>query len=91
MQEALVMARKHVPDRLVCETAVEMHFDTDLPRANLIERLMAKTGECEKVCYSAAYRSAGRGLIDYGVSVRQAWVTPEGEALIEAAKGPSSN
>lgn len=86
------MAMKDVSDLLVCQTVIEMHEDTVLPRANLIERLMSKTGQCEKVCNLAAMRCTDRAYIEYGVSVRRAWLTTKGRVLMErAAKSPSSN
>lgn len=84
MGEGSRMATKDINDLQVCMHARDM----DIPRRarksgqHLIERLMTATGECEKVCYCAAERAVGRGLIDYGVSVRQAWVTKEGYELI---------
>lgn len=77
------MATKDVPDTLVCQVVSEMADEPSAPdRHNLIDRLMERTGQCEKVCYSAAFRSAGRDLIEYGVSVRWPWLTDKGNALL---------
>jgi hypothetical protein len=46
--------------------------------------IMQQTGECFKVCYAAMERSSGRDLIECGVSLRTAWVTPKGRELIDA-------
>lgn len=85
------MARKDVPDLLVLRVAREMWAELNSgpfrhDRKNLIERLMDSTGQCEKVCYSAAYRTADRGLIEYGVSIRWPWATPEGIVVLGKAK-----
>lgn len=54
----------------------------DMP--NPAEAWVSK-GFPEKVIYSKLKKLLDRGLIDYGVSVRQCWLTPEGEAHL--AKG----
>lgn len=38
----------------------------------------------EKVIEAKLYHLDDRGLIEYGVSLRTAWLTPEGVALLEA-------
>lgn len=84
------MATKDISDLQVCIAARDRTAETLRRRRseetgpNLIERLMAISGQCEKVCCCAAYRAAGRGLIDYGVSVRHAWPTEKGNELIAA-------
>ena len=42
------------------------------------EILARETGEPEKVCYRAMERASRKGLINYGVSLRSGWLTPEG-------------
>lgn len=82
------MARKDVPDLLVCRTTQELQGDmTRSDPRHLILRLMEKTGQCEKVCYAAAFRSADRDLIEYGVAVRWPWLTDKGRALIGDQRG----
>lgn len=44
--------------------------------------LIAHTGAPAKVALAAMDRAASRGLIDYGVSLRTAWPTPAGQALL---------
>lgn len=44
--------------------------------------LAAQTGEPEKVCFRAMERAEARGLIECGVSLRTAWLTDAGEALL---------
>ena len=44
--------------------------------------LMERTGQPFKVCYAAMERACDRDYIEYGVSLRTAWPTPKGEALL---------
>ena len=46
------------------------------------EILQVETGQPEKVCYKCMERAADRGLLEYGVSLRTAWLTDKGEALL---------
>lgn len=81
------MARKDIPDLLVCQVTEEMDPDRGVPgRKHLIQRLMEKTGQCEKVCYAAAARTADRGLIEYGVAVRWPWLTRKGRWMLAHEK-----
>lgn len=79
------MARKDIPDWLVCASCVEFrkrnHLSDNIVFA--IDILMEWTGEPEKVCYAAMERTDDRGYIDYGVSLRTSWVTDEGAELLE--------
>lgn len=47
--------------------------------------LMRTTGQPEKVCYRAMERAFGRGLLDYGMWLRGAWITDKGKALLATA------
>ena len=71
------MGRKDVTDRMILEAI----RDRDTPTST-IDLLMRRTGESEKVCYAAMERALARGLIDYGVSLRTAWATEAGKALL---------
>lgn len=46
------------------------------------ELLAESTGECEKVCYRAMERAAKHGLLEYGTSLRTAWLTDKGRQLL---------
>lgn len=92
------MARKDIPDWLVVLCAEQMRArwqhlepakiaDPRLPWLHLVRRLAFATGQPEKVCYAACERSSRRRLIDYGISVRGAWPTPEGLALLSRFGG----
>lgn len=83
------MARKNISDLLICQIAHGMQ-DVQKSTSHLIARLMAASGECEKVCYAAAHRAADRGLIEYGVAIRWPWLTEKGQALVNAERGQMS-
>lgn len=51
--------------------------------------LVDATGAPEKVCWAAMERALKRGYIDYGVSLRSAWRTGTGTALLYAANHPA--
>lgn len=74
------MATKDISDRQVCEAYAAYAREHCLPFAD--ERLMAATGQPEKVCYRAMERADKRGLIEYGVSLRSGWLTDKGKALL---------
>lgn len=44
--------------------------------------LATLSGECVKVCFRAMERASDRGLIDWGTSIRTAWPTDAGTALL---------
>lgn len=48
--------------------------------------LMERTGQPMKVCYRAMERADDRGLLEYGVSLRTAWITEKGRALLASAE-----
>lgn len=73
---------KDITDAQVVAACVKAKETGDFP----LSELMDATGMHTKVCYSAMQRAARRGLIDYGVSLRTGWATPEGLALLEALK-----
>lgn len=80
------MARKDVSDQQVVEAYAEA---TRLRRGSPgsivwpTDILMRVTGQCEKVCYRAMERAEQRGLLDFGVSLRAGWLTPQGEEFLK--------
>lgn len=50
--------------------------------------LSEKTGAPIKVCFSAMEREADRGFVEYGVSLRTGWLTPEGVEELRKLRGP---
>ena len=83
------MARKHITDVMVCEACDAFHHpDPDITnRPDPLEYLCLRTGQSPKVCWRAMERACSRNLIEWGVSLRYAWVTPKGRALLASA-GP---
>lgn len=75
------MATKHISDKQVVE-AVAI-FNRDRGRWPY-ELLAESTGQCEKVCFRAMERACDRGLLEYGVSLRTAWLTEDGRKLLES-------
>lgn len=75
------MQTKDITDRMVCEAVSEYNKD---PHNNPFPyvALSKKTGCAEKVAFRAMERADDRGLIDYGVSLRTAWLTETGENLV---------
>lgn len=74
------MATKHINDAMVVEAALVSSFRGSGTSA--IEYLEYVTEESHKVCLRAVERACSRGLIDYGVSLRRPWPTPEGLSLL---------
>jgi len=66
------MATKDVTDEMVLK-AVEQSRSNGF-NSWPYKILAQQTGECKKVCFRAMERAARRGLIEYGVSLRTAWV-----------------
>ena len=76
------MATKNITDEQVVRACVEQHSNGFNPDAETL--LMQWTGEPLKVCQNAMQRASRNGLIDYGVSLRTAWATPEGLQALTA-------
>jgi hypothetical protein len=66
------MATKDISDKQVLEAFMNRG------ETPVVEYLMKQTGECEKVVYAALNRADERGFLEYGVSIRQAWITEAG-------------
>ena len=73
------MARKDVTDKMVCDAVLDAAAQrySNWP----YELLSMRTGEPEKVCFRAMERAFDHGLLEYGVSLRTAWLTESGEEL----------
>lgn len=74
------MATKDVTDKMVCAAVAQWRADRGGPWP--YEILMSQTGEPFKVCYRAMERCDRHGFIEYGVSLRTSWLTPDGEKLL---------
>lgn len=75
------MAMKDISDLQVC-LAVQAFRARDLELPWPYEALAVETGQPEKVCYRAMERADRRGYLEYGVSLRTAWLTAKGEELV---------
>lgn len=69
-----------ITDLMVVKAVAAWLADRDGPFP--YEQLSAETGAPEKVCYRACERADGRGYLDYGVSLRTAWLTDKGKELL---------
>lgn len=76
------MATKDISDAQVVVACIKNRESDGVVDGFAIGILMRETGQPEKVCYNAMERAANRDYIDYGVSVRTAWPTEKGYALI---------
>jgi hypothetical protein len=75
------MAAKNITDKQVVEAIARYNLD----RARWPYEILSEvTGECEKVCFRAMERASNRGLLNYGVSLRTAWLTDKGRELLES-------
>ena len=78
------MATKDISDLQVVQ-AYHAYW-TDKQTGNYtrpLDRLMAATGQPQKVCWRAMERADHRGLVDWGVSLGVGWLTDKGKALLE--------
>lgn len=73
------MATKDISDKQVLMAYMESKKE---PRRCPSEILKEMTGQPEKVCWSAMERADRHGLIEYGVSLRCAWLTEKGFKLL---------
>ena len=73
------MATKDITDKQVLMAYLESKKE---PRRCPSEILAGMTGQPEKVCWCAMERTYRRELIEYGVSLRCAWLTEKGLELI---------
>jgi hypothetical protein len=73
------MGARHISDYEVVQAVLEWetnHHDM----ADAI--LMRRTGQSEQACTQALERAADRDFIEFGVSPRTGWLTPEGWELL---------
>lgn len=75
------MARKDITDEQVCRAAQQWHAAPSAD-AFIVDILAKQTKQPDKVCYRAMERTHERGYIEYGVSLRTAWLTDKGKELI---------
>lgn len=74
------MARRDVSDELVVKAVGR--YAAVRPFGDLPDRLLMEwTGQPAKVVERAMERALNHGLIEFGVSLRTAWLTPLGKQL----------
>lgn len=82
------MARKDISDIDV------LHIFNNLNKIapqNRVGTLMQITGQPKKVVWRAIERTCDKGYLEYGVSLRTAWLTEEGEALLRGGNVDENN
>jgi hypothetical protein len=87
------MARKDITDLQVCQAVAAFWKGHDQgldQNPCTAARLMAITCQPEKVCYSAVQRAIHHGYLQPGVSLRTAYLSAAGRALLaeESAHKP---
>ena len=75
------MARKDIPDDMVCY-ATFLYRTQEGDRMFITDLLEELSGEPYKVCVRAMERTHSRNYINYGVSLRTAWLEPKGVELL---------
>ena len=73
------MATKDISDKQVVAVVYRYSQNYNLWPYQL---LAEATGECEKVCVAAIQRATDRGFLEYGTSLRTAWLTDKGLDLL---------
>lgn len=74
------MKRSDIPTKAVLMACHRFHNGADLAP---LEILMHEFNAPEKVVYAAMEREDSKGRINYGVSLRTAWVTPKGYEFLK--------
>lgn len=74
------MKRSDITTQQVLEACHKFHNGDS--RSGL-KILIDETGLAEKICYAAMEREDKKEFIDYGVSLRTAWVTATGYAYLK--------
>lgn len=74
------MKRSDIPTRAVLMACHKFHNDDDLAPWKI---LMDEFNAPQKVIYAAMEREVSKGHLDYGVSLRTAWVTPKGYEFLK--------
>lgn len=83
------MKRSDISDLQVClAIAARGEIQREVPRKGCWpdDALMEQLGCSRKVARRAMERADHRGYIDYGSSIRSAWLTEKGKQLIQSQK-----
>jgi hypothetical protein len=78
------MATRHITDSQVVQA--QSDWQANKSGQWSYELLQERTGECFKVCYRALERAHRNGYLEYGASLRTAWLTQKGMQLIDTAQ-----
>ena len=78
------MSMKNINDAQVCQAVLDARLE-DFKRWPY-QILSQETGECEKVCFRCMERALDRGYLEFGVSLRTAWLTDKGTELLKPEK-----
>lgn len=73
-------SRKDIPTIEVLKACDSFHSGDN---KNGLEILREKFKCPEKIAFAAIERDLGKGLLNYGVSIRTAWVTDKGKEVIK--------
>jgi hypothetical protein len=80
------MARKDITDLMVVQAYAawrEQRDAGDPDRLYPYQALARATGEHENVAWRACERADAHGLLEWGVSLKGAWLTEKGKALLK--------
>lgn len=75
------MSTKDISNRVVLDAVNQCklaNYECGFP----YQLLAQWTGQPEKVCFRAMERAIKYGLLEYGVSIRTAWLTEKGKELL---------
>jgi len=76
------MKTHDITDKMVCEAVAE--YQSDIYNKPFPYEIIAqKTGCAEKVAYRAMERAVDSDYLDYGVSLRTAWLTEKGKEVLK--------
>jgi hypothetical protein len=82
--------RKHIPERLLLETAESEALTAQTTTVGLINRLL-DYGYPEKVCWAKIMWAVDRDYLEYGVSPSFAWLTREGKERLQELRDNAMN
>lgn len=82
--------RKHIADLVIVREVGLWNAISPRPALFPHEAVALMTGAPEMVVFRAFERAAARGLLEYGVSLRTAWLTDKGKALLASGLSETS-
>ena len=79
------MRRSDISTLIVLEAAEKTRAEKKMMMT--WEHIQLATGAPEKVIYAAMQREYDQGYLEWGVSLRTAWLTPEGHKKLKELRG----